>query len=573
MKKSWKKRIAALMVLALLLSALAACGTETASAPVSEAPASSVAAEVPEEVASAPAEAAPEASVVEEAPVEEPEESYFPLAETKELSLWTTFPNDMAAYVDSMDEYGFTKYVEEDLNLDLIINTVSDLEIDTLFPLMIAAGDYSDIMMFGNYNSSLETAAEEDIIIDLTEYMDEYAPEYKAIVEADVQNMGNLTADNGHYYSFYGLYEEGAVVDMGMMTRGDWMVEAGIEATPTTIDEYEEFLTALKTAGHSNALWMDSQGSYYYNVISGAFGVSTGWGCNSFVLVDGEVVCSALQPGMKDYLQTMSRWYANDLIDNDFATNISVYMTDMNEILSGKVGVWMDVADRVPAIEMQLDPGDGSLDLQAVPYPATVDGGPNAYVMKRSYNKGVLYSWVVSTACEDVELAVRFLNYGFTEEGKLLSNWGKEGESYYIDEDGKKMFTDEIMEFPLGIGRGLELYATSYLPFTYDYDVNDIRNGSSLEECKVWSESAGIGENILTLNNMTNDENDIVNGTGANDLATYVKESSLKFMTGALNFESDWDAFIENIETTMDVEAICDAYQAAYDRMVEKTQQ
>ena len=568
MKNTIKKLLAICLTLAMVCVLFAACGETAAESSAAASAESAVASTVvPPADDAEEASAAPEASA-EEA-VEIPEDDFFPLEETQEITLWNSFPSDLSTYASSQEDMAFTKNVEEALNVDLVMTNVSDIEVDTLFPLMLATGDYTDLIMFGKYTDSMETAVEEEIVLDFTEYVDEYCPHYKAIVDSDPIGYSAFTTDDGRYCAFYGVYTDGAPVQNGLATRSDWLKEAGFDAVPATIDGIEEYLFALKDNGHSNALWMDSNGAYFTNVLSAAFGVGTGWGGNPFILEDGEVVCSALQPGMKDYLQTLSNWYKNDLIDKDFATNFAVYMTDIGDVLNGKVGIWMDVGDRFATLEEQVTSNE-PVDMMAIPYPTLKEGEENHYVLYREHSRGSLVQWVVSGTCENIELVLRFMDYGFTDDGYLLYNWGIEGDSYTVNEDGKKVFTEKVLEHPLGLTRGLELYAVSYLPCVYDYDIDEVKNAGCADDVKVWSDSAGDGANLFSLNNLSTEESEIVNGTGANDYNTYYKEQALRFMTGELNFDKDWDNFIANIET-MNVQDICDAYQAAYDRVLEKT--
>ena len=59
----------------------------------------------------------------------------------------------------------------------------------------------------------------------------------------------------------------------------------------------------------------------------------------------------------------------------------------------------------------------------------------------RSYND-YGYGWSITTRCPDVELAVRYLDWLYSEEGSLILSWGKQGESFEVDADGNKYFLE-----------------------------------------------------------------------------------------------------------------------------------
>ena len=52
------------------------------------------------------------------------------------------------------------------------------------------------------------------------------------------------------------------------------------------------------------------------------------------------------------------------------------------------------------------------------------------------------YSWQIASKCEDVELAVRYLDWMYSEEGSLILSWGVENESYGVDNNGNKYFLE-----------------------------------------------------------------------------------------------------------------------------------
>ena len=60
--------------------------------------------------------------------------------------------------------------------------------------------------------------------------------------------------------------------------------------------------------------------------------------------------------------------------------------------------------------------------------------------------------------CEDIELAMRVLDYAYSEEGYMYYNFGTEGETYTLDEEGKPVYTDLIMKDPDGINNALDKY-------------------------------------------------------------------------------------------------------------------
>ena len=60
-----------------------------------------------------------------------------------------------------------------------------------------------------------------------------------------------------------------------------------------------------------------------------------------------------------------------------------------------------------------------------------------------------------------MELALRWLDYPFSEEGFYYWNFGTEGDTYTM-ENGEAVFTDKITKNELGTGEAIKLYTGTY---------------------------------------------------------------------------------------------------------------
>ena len=52
------------------------------------------------------------------------------------------------------------------------------------------------------------------------------------------------------------------------------------------------------------------------------------------------------------------------------------------------------------------------------------------------------YAWYATTKCADLELALRYLDWMYSEEGMNLMSWGIEGQSYTVDANGNKAYIE-----------------------------------------------------------------------------------------------------------------------------------
>ena len=186
-----KRMLALLMAVCLLAALLAGCGSQaaqSASAPAQEA--SSAAA--PESQAPAPE---PEPEPAPEAPVQEPESAVeeiaapqyapyeWPLPLTEEDVTFTVsmminpqLANYYAGYEDNPAWQEYSKLT----GVNFQFQNISAMNIGEQYNLMFASQDYPNIMHSGlsYYSTGADAAVNDDVILDLTPYLEEYAPNY-----------------------------------------------------------------------------------------------------------------------------------------------------------------------------------------------------------------------------------------------------------------------------------------------------------------------------------------------------------------------------------------------------------
>ena len=74
--------------------------------------------------------------------------------------------------------------------------------------------------------------------------------------------------------------------------------------------------------------------------------------------------------------------------------------------------------------------------------------------------------WLISQFCPDIELAIHYLDWLYSEEGILTTSWGQEGISYGVKEDGSKYYLDSF----IADTENKALLASPYLSGFIDFD-------------------------------------------------------------------------------------------------------
>jgi putative aldouronate transport system substrate-binding protein len=561
----------------------AGCGSqETTSTPseesevsVTEESTETVEAPEPEEEAVSVEEASVENSVPEEV-IEEP--AYFPLEETKSFTYWFVYPPMFDGYADGPQDYLVYTEAEERLNVNIEFDAVPIPSANEQFMLMIAGGDYADAILnfTGQYSGSLDDAIEQEIIIDLTDALDAYAPDYEAAQSKSETRLLSSYTDGGNQAVLYGFQtDEGRIPKFGAVIRKDWLDQLGLDV-PVTVDDYHDVLLAFKNEiGCSAPYGLASDGVTTPGSMQGAYDIVVPQTSDSsgFYQVDGQVQYGPIQDSFKEMLTTLNQWYNEGIIDSNFVSdNMSASSgeVDSTKIASGSVGIWRGYATNLSNYEEEIG-GDAEV-IGISPMRLTEDS--TLHFGFDSDNAASNMGVSISTDCEDVELVVRFFNYFFTEEGSLLANYGVEGYSFEYNDQGDPVYTDLITNNPEGMTMDVALCLYTGGSTSGPYEIDNSKNYYTYTEAQMaagnaWLEGTDGAYQLPDsyTNLLSADEISELNSY-YNDIVTTYNETVLQFITGTKSLD-DFDSFRDQL-IDMGIERCIELVQQGYDRYMQK---
>lgn len=576
-----KKRLFALLLTAAMLVAMTACGGGAASAPeTSTAQPSSPESVVPEEVSApeAPVEtAAPEVSAMEEASVVEPVEETpfndtvieYPLADGETLRIFCAKPGGPPIVRDSWGEVEFFQNAEEHLGVHVEWNEVDMMAMSTQFNLMVASGDYPDIIsgVVELYSTGAVGAYENGVIMDFADLTYDNMPNYWNRVHADSEIEKYVMTEEGNELAVY-VANDMSLTERGFLIRKDWLDAVGLEV-PETFDQLEEALTAFKnTYNCSNALYVGDSG-LGVPALTGGYDIAYFDDDLALYVDDGQLVCSYMTEKYRDFLETMNRWINAGLLNGDMILNAgSISMNDTQTyICTEQTGAFHTSANQLstyysssenPAFDVTpinvvvQNPGDDTINHFG------------AFEMVQSRQ-----TLSVSTDCENPELALRWMDYWYSDEGTEYMTYGTEGLSYEKDANGVPQFTALVTDNEEG-------YSPATMIMKYNCQGKlcgvmlqkafwDYYTPKQQEVMDFWSSQVEYDRSVpgyVTLNTEeTTNYNAIVS-----DILSYAESELTKFLFGERDF-SEWDAFTAELEAMGINDAIA-IYQGAYDRFV-----
>lgn len=498
-----------------------------------------------------------EAPVVTEAQTEAPEEFSYPTSGS--LTFWQWANGNVTANYASFRETPAAGYVKEATGID--INWIDDhSNTDEAFQLMTTSDKLPDLIGtgWGGYNGGPAGAYEDGLAIKLNDVIDQYMPNFKAFMEANPEMAKDICDDNGDIYYIPQINADTGLYTNGSYLRTDMLEKVGMEM-PTTLDGFHDLFVAVKEelgVTPYTTTWSDLLG---WSFISWAYGI----GNTEYVVDDnGNAVYNRTSENYKEFLQTLNAWYEEGLIDADIATIASA--DARAKVINGEAFAsqgWL--GSGIQPVAQASD----EWDIQAIATPALTEGG-KATDTYRDYNvtnNGV----VISPDCENVELAARYLDYWFSEEGILLASFGKEGVDYTMV-DGVPTFTDDvIVNIPDGWTQSQSIASVNLVSNNYNASVkHDAYYPSTIvaDACKeaieIWSNVGGTAHK-WPKTSYTSDESTEMARYSTN-LTTTANEWAMNFVIGAVSFDQ-WDTYIAEMEALGANEALA-INQAALER-------
>ena len=475
---------------------------------------------------------------------------------------WWKDMSDLGTTYENFGDTPIAKKLHEETGINVEYMHPAQGQGDEQIQLLIASDDLPDIVKYSwnSYPGGPEMAINDEYIYELGDLIDKFAPALKKTLADNPEWDRQIKTDNSKYFSIPTFSEPGLLqICYGPTIRADWLKKVNMEA-PTTIEEWEKVLTAFKDMGVEYP-FIGSFGQLLTTFASG-FGFNSGWYHN-----DGQIKYGLAQPEYKEFLHTMSRWYKNGLIHPDFVSMDSAKIN--SDILNGKAGstIFWAGSQMLPIIK--AGESVNGFEIMGVQFPSEKKGenAEYSYVMAQVLIAG---GSAISTNCKNPELAMRLIDYTFTDKGRMLSCFGIEGESYNMV-DGYPTYTDVIQNNPQGYTKAQAIAAytlNGHVPMVYDprYIVQYYAEPELSAAQKEWNKT-NMNDHVLPELYVPEEESATFSDIMVS-VSTYADEMAIKFITGGESLDK-FDEYVKQLETFGLNDAI-KFKQDAYKRYMER---
>lgn len=419
---------------------------------------------------------------------------------------------------------------------------------------------------------------DDEIIWDLTDYIQEYAPDYYAWLQTNPAYDRAMKTDSGRYYTFGFFREDGGWNDtyLGPVVRKDWLEECGLEI-PKTISEFENVIRVFHDK--YGATFDAAYSRYWSEGVAGAFGAygnaDAGYG---WYVKDGRVGLGQAQPEWRDYVSWQNKLWEEGLVDQDILTEDDT--TIKAKIHNDKCGITITSMGQINIWNKEREEEGKDEIWIGIPYPKSESGEISSVF--GGFGIGGLTTVISKAADEEtMKLCLQMLNYGYTDEGFLYWNYGKEGESWEYNEEHVPTFTELVTEDkdadPMGKYTGMIIWgpgiqATNMLYLKNSKTACDADSAwfyvwpddeeKNLAVTGGWKWPTGV--------TFTTEEADELDEIGQN-IGTYVNESYAAFLTGTKDIDDDaeWEQYLNDLET-YNLSRVLEIRQDCYDRYINR---
>jgi len=434
---------------------------------------------------------------------------------------------------------------------------------------------------------------QEEMFLPLNDLIDQYMPNLSALLDERPGSRQFLTAPDGNIYSLPDFNEcYHCSLSQKMWIYEPWLEKLGLDM-PTTTEELYNVLVAFRDQDpNGNGLkdeipmagaisgWNNNPETFLINAFTYTNLVaSLDSNVNSAVgfYRDGDTIKTMVNSAeYKESLKYLAKLYKEGLIYPATYTQDSDQLTQLVEgpednivgVVAGGYGGMFSIVG-----------GDRYRNFKAM---APLQGPEGAQFVRYFLQAPVIGNVAISKNCESPEAVARMIDYLYTDEGTLMSNYGFEGEGWRyannteVGLDGKqaifkllKPWNDMDPQNNCFVMLGVRAN-TSRMRNGEAVDPNtDLYSAEGLEALlyqvtqQVYAPYAHPELEIPTLRFL--EEEDDAYASKRVAYANYVRQSLVKFITGNWDVDAEWNEYIQGLDK-LDLKGILALNQKAFDR-------
>ena len=460
-------------------------------------------------------------------------------------SYYSEKPASIRMFTNSLQSWPYNKdwpvwnWIKEDTNITVNVEIPTGNYNETL-ALNIASKDLQDILYVPSDLTSKYGA--EGVFLDLAQHLDKM-PNVSRFLEENPQLKARVTAPDGEIYHI--LHDGAGITNQMIMFYREDIFNKHNLSVPTTWDELYEVSKELK------ALYPDSFPFIYRHGLGNLSNFAPSFGTFPSYFPDpetGKARYGPIEDEFKDVITYLHRFYKESLSPPDFLSMDPKTWTQ--SMVTNNSFITVQYIGQMEIINNQLSEGN----LKLLPPPAGTGG--KGYIADTNYE---VHGFAVSSQTKNVDAVLKLIDYYYSEEGSDKLSWGKENETYTV-ENGVRKFKPEHKEFT-----DLRKNIGIMTPGAHGkFDTAALISMINEKESYAYEEAPKYAFPVQVVTpNFREDELErftLVNTS----IRKHYEENMAKFIIGDRPLEQ-WDAYVDEVKK-LGVEEMIQLHQTAWDR-------
>lgn len=343
------------------------------------------------------------------------------------------------------EESASREAILEATNVQLDIQTAPGDSYSEKMNIALGTNNFTDIIYLEGGQSTISTYAPEGILQPLMQYVNEETMPNFYKVWTEHTEMKKYLID-GELYAFPVIGTSTSMGNgFGACIRMDLLEENDIP-TPTTFDELEDALIELNEIYPGSTPWVGRKGTNQL-LATTSYMLGSGFGSRTNPMYwdhdEGAYIFGPASENFKAVLEYLNRCYESGVLDPEYATSTQENMEAKME--NGQAFFYLDnsgFAQNYTKILIQIEGQEDGV-IQLLP---TLE---NSFGKRRAESYATIYLgrfYGINAGCEHMDELIKFIDFLYSDEGYNITNYGKEGYSYELDEDGTPHYIQEYLE-------------------------------------------------------------------------------------------------------------------------------
>lgn len=473
-----------------------------------------------------------------------------------------------------------TKWYEEKTNVHINWELVPDQGAAQKLDMMLASGSYTDVI-FGGFSKSQQTVyGGQGVFIKLDDLIEKYGVEFGKILEKYPQIKEMMTCADGNIYA---LPEVNDCYHCNYYYRmwiyQPWLDKLNLKM-PESLEEYYEVLKAFKNGDPNDNGKKDEiplcgnfqeRSCQLWTIFTYPFIYSNN--SSYTTLKDGKIVAAYAQPEWKEALQYLRKLYVEELLSPETFIQGGSQHVKMGE--NAEVPILGSSPGGHPAQFTKYNGGTGRFfEYKAVPALKGPTGQRYSYYdpysLVSSESSG---RFVITNKCKIPEIAFRWADGLYDAEASLRSTIGVKGEDWDWAKEGQVGINGKpaiwvSYDYNKAKEKSWDQMGLNYR--SDDLRLGQVSGGEKDIEVILYNETKNKYEPYKPADSMLippltyNEQNSAEYAELHSVISDYIEASWVRFITGDLDLEKDWDAYLNELKN-MNIDRYLEIMQKQYD--------